>query len=126
MPIINIKIELNKDLSLVTSATGESSLHRAGKDALQYLPGQARTSLDKAPLKKYLREALSAPNLDKIAPYLWLVRMINDLVSREHMLTIALGSHTRPWPHLPPPLPSGPRPQHYRYRECLPSPRMAL
>ncbi|KFY80619.1 hypothetical protein V499_00550 [Pseudogymnoascus sp. VKM F-103] len=72
MPIIDTKIELNKDLSLVTSATGENSLHRAREDDLHCLPGQARTSLDNAPLKKYLREALLAPNLDKIALYLWL------------------------------------------------------
>lgn len=115
MPIIHTKIELNKDLSLITSGTGENSLHRARQDELHCLPGQARTSLDNAPLKKYLREALLAPNLDKIALYLWLVRMINDLRSREHMLTTAQGSHARQWPHLPPPLSSGPRSPRYRY-----------
>ncbi|KAF2787255.1 hypothetical protein K505DRAFT_379712 [Melanomma pulvis-pyrius CBS 109.77] len=72
MSIIDTKVELNKDLILVTLANGESSLHRAGQDRLHSLPGQARTSLDNAPLQKYLREALLSPNLDKIAPYLWL------------------------------------------------------
>ncbi len=79
MSIINTKIELNKNLSLITSANGENSLRRAGQDGPNSLPGQARTSLDNAPLKKYLREALLAPNLDNIAPYLWLVGMTNDL-----------------------------------------------
>jgi hypothetical protein len=80
MPIINTKIELNKDLSLVTSANGENNLRRAGQNGLKSLPGQARTPLDNDPLKKYLKEALLAPNLDKIAPYLWLVRIIIDFV----------------------------------------------
>lgn len=126
MPIINTKIELNKELKLVTSTTNGNSLKRAREDDLDCLPGQARTSLNDAPLQKYLREALLAPNLNKIAVYLWLVRVINVLMSRGHTLTIAQGSHARPWPYLPPPLPSGPRPQRYCYRECLPSPRMAL
>lgn len=126
MPIINTKIELNKELKLVTSATSGSSLERARQEGLHCLPGQARTSLNNAPLQKYLREALLAPNLNKIAVYLWLVRMINVLMNRGHTLTIAQGGHARPWPHLPSPLPSGPRPQRYRYRKCLPSPRMAL
>ncbi|CZR57786.1 uncharacterized protein PAC_07675 [Phialocephala subalpina] len=72
MPIVDTKIELNNNLSLTTSANGETSLRRTGQDGPHSLPGQARTSLDNAPLKKYLREALLAPNLDKIAPYLWL------------------------------------------------------
>ncbi|PVH69561.1 hypothetical protein DL98DRAFT_661624 [Cadophora sp. DSE1049] len=72
MPIINNQIELNKDLSLVTSANGENNLRRVDRDCPHSLPGQARTSLNNAPLKKYLREAHLAPNLDKIAPYLWL------------------------------------------------------
>jgi hypothetical protein len=76
MPIIDTKIELNKDLSLFISADGENSLRRARQDDRHCLPGQGRTSLENAPLKKYLGEALLAPNLDKIAPYLWLVRMI--------------------------------------------------
>lgn len=75
MPIIDTKIELNKDLLLVTSATGGNSLHRARQEGLHCLPGQARTSLSNAPLQKYLREALLAPNLNRIAVYLWLVRM---------------------------------------------------
>lgn len=70
MPIVDIKVELNKDLVLVTSANGESSLRRAGQDRPHSLPGQARTSLHNAPLQKYLREALLAPNLDRLAPYL--------------------------------------------------------
>lgn len=81
MSIINTELELNKDLSLITSATGENCLHRARQGDLHCLPGQARTSLDNAPLKKYLREELLAPNLDKIAPYLWLVRATNGLMS---------------------------------------------
>jgi hypothetical protein len=81
MPIIDTKIELNKDLSFVTSANGQNSLHRAGQDSLHCLPGQARISLDNTPLNKYLREALLAPNLDKIAPYLSLVRIVNDFMS---------------------------------------------
>jgi hypothetical protein len=80
MPIINTDIELNKDLFLVTSANGVNSLHRSGQDGLHSLPGQARTSLDNDPLQEYLKEALLAPNLDEIAPYLWLVRVINDLL----------------------------------------------
>ncbi|KAH6705266.1 hypothetical protein BKA61DRAFT_617248 [Leptodontidium sp. MPI-SDFR-AT-0119] len=72
MPIIDTKIELNKDLSIYISADGENSLRRARQDDWHCLPGQGRTSLENAPLKKYLREALLAPNLDKIAPYLWL------------------------------------------------------
>jgi hypothetical protein len=80
MPIVDTKIELNKDLSLITSANSENSLSRIGQDDPHSLPGQARTSLDNAALKEYLREALLAPNLDKIAPYLWLVRKINDLI----------------------------------------------
>jgi hypothetical protein len=76
MPIIDTKIELNKDLSFFISANGENSLRRAHQDDRHCLPGQARTSLENVSLKKYLREALLAPNLDKIAPYLWLVRMI--------------------------------------------------
>lgn len=79
MPIIDTKIELNKDLLLVTSATSGNSLGRARENDLHCLPGQARTSLDNAPLQKYLGEALLAPNLNKIAVYLWLVRMINVL-----------------------------------------------
>lgn len=75
MPIIDTKIELNKDLSHFISAAGENSLSRARQDDRNFLPGQARTSLDNACLKKYLQEALLAPNLDKIAPYLWLVCM---------------------------------------------------
>jgi hypothetical protein len=78
MSIINTEIELNKDLSLNTSADGESSLRRARKDAPHSLPGQARTSLDNASLKEYLRKAFLTPNLDKIAPYLWLVRIVYD------------------------------------------------
>jgi hypothetical protein len=84
MPIVDTKIELNKNLSLTTSANGETSLRRTGQDGPHSLPGQARTSLDNAPLKKYLREALLAPNLDKIAPYLWLVRIINDSIRYIH------------------------------------------
>jgi hypothetical protein len=76
MPIIDTKIELNKDLSLFISADGENSLRRARQDDRHCHPGQGRTSLENAPLKKYLGEALLAPNLDKIAPYLWLVRLI--------------------------------------------------
>ncbi|KAH8587266.1 hypothetical protein B0O99DRAFT_642180 [Bisporella sp. PMI_857] len=71
MPIINTQIELNKDLSLVVS-NGENNLRRAGQTDLKSLPGQARTSLDNDTLKKYLNEALLAPNLDKMAPYFWL------------------------------------------------------
>jgi hypothetical protein len=81
MPIIDTNIELNKDLSLIISANGQNSLYRTGQDRLQCLPGQARVSLNNTPLNKYLREALLAPNLDKIAPYLSLVRMANDLMS---------------------------------------------
>ena len=75
MPLIDSNIELNKDLSLVTSGN-EHSLRRTGQDDPNCLPGQARVSLENAPLKKYLRDALLAPNLDKIAPHLWLVRLM--------------------------------------------------
>ena len=81
MPIINTETELNKSLAFVTSANGENNLHRAGQDDPHSLPGQARTSLDNAPLRKYLRKALLVPNLDKIAPYLWLVRLTRDFMS---------------------------------------------
>ncbi|KFY61925.1 hypothetical protein V496_04797 [Pseudogymnoascus sp. VKM F-4515 (FW-2607)] len=72
MPIINTEIELNRELLLVTSTTDGNSLRRAREDDLDCLPGQARTSLNDAPLQKYLREALLAPYLNKIAVYLWL------------------------------------------------------
>jgi hypothetical protein len=70
MPIINTEFELKKDVTLITSATGENCLHRARQGDLHYLPGQARTSLNNALLKKNLREALIAPNLDSIALHL--------------------------------------------------------
>jgi hypothetical protein len=85
MPIIDTKIELNKDLAFITSANGENSLHRTRQDDPDCLPGQARISLDNAPLNEYLKEALLAPNLDKIAPYLWLVCMTYCVV---FMITI--------------------------------------
>jgi hypothetical protein len=94
MPIINTKEELNKDLCLVTSANGENSLHRAGQDHLHSLPGQARISLDNVPLQEYLRKTLLAPKLDKIAPYLWLVR------NRYHFLSCVYANYY-PRPLLP-------------------------
>jgi hypothetical protein len=81
IPIIETEFELNRDLTLITSATSENCLHRARQGDLHCLPGQARTSFNNAPLKKYLREALIAPNIDRIALYLYLVRTINGLTN---------------------------------------------
>jgi len=124
MAIIDPKIELNKDLSLVRLTNGENNLCRTGQDNTNSLPGQARTSLDNAPLKKYLREALLTPNLDKMAPYFWLVRVISNLMGC--IITIILGVHARLRSHLRPPLPSCSRTQRYRYRKCLSPPCVAL
>jgi hypothetical protein len=81
MPIIDTKIELNEDLALFTAASGEISLCRTRKNHLHSFFGQARTSLDNAAVKEYLREALLAQSLDKIAPYLWLVRTIDRIAN---------------------------------------------
>jgi len=130
MPIIDTEIELNKDLSFVTLANGENSensensLRRTSQDSLHCLPGQARISLENAPLNKYLRGELLTPSLDKIAPYLSLVRMVNG--NELHMLTVTQGVHTRLCSYLRPPLPSLSRPQCCRYRKCLSPPRMVL
>jgi hypothetical protein len=74
MPTIDGKTELNKDLILVPLTSGENGLQRAGQQCPQSLPGQARVSLDRGPLQEYLREEFLVPDLDRMAPYLWLVR----------------------------------------------------
>ncbi|KAH7117682.1 hypothetical protein B0J11DRAFT_89690 [Dendryphion nanum] len=72
MPIIHSGIELNKELTFVTSVTGDASLHRVCGGNRQCLPGQARITLDNANLKDYLRSSFLTSHLDIIAPYLWM------------------------------------------------------
>ena len=72
MSLVQENVELNKELSF-TKSGGEFKLQQSRINPLDSLPGQARISLQNGPLKKYLRKAFLVPNLNKLAPYLWLV-----------------------------------------------------
>jgi hypothetical protein len=72
MTLIDSNTELNKNLRAIKS-NGAYNLQRVDQNESNCLPGQARVLLENEPLKKYLRDAFSVPNLDKMAPYLWLV-----------------------------------------------------
>jgi hypothetical protein len=71
MSLVIDEIELNDDLLVIVSGGVKRLGVKSGRP--KYLPGQARCSLEGDSLDKYLREALSTPDLDRMAPHFWRV-----------------------------------------------------
>ena len=72
-PAISFPVDhqLNGDLQY-GQFEGPSMLRRTNAK-FSTLPGQPRIRLDQAELQKYLRSELLLPELDRLAPKLWLV-----------------------------------------------------
>ena len=66
------KHELNQDLKLVKGPNGKVSLSTRGSEGEPHLPGYPRVQLSNDNLQ-FLNKELSTPELDVLAPHLWLV-----------------------------------------------------
>jgi hypothetical protein len=76
-----IATELNSDLQFVSTSSGIElqGINNHGN----FLPGQPRISLsDTTRLEEYVKKAFVVPDLDQLAPKLWLVSLQGDLVGR--------------------------------------------
>ena len=89
--------QLNDELRF-DQVGGELGLRRSNAK-YSTLPGQPRVRLDQHELQKYLQSEFLLPQLDRLAPKLWLVCLSAKVLSM-HQLIVLAGRNTAKFPSL--------------------------